>query len=228
MKQFFATARASGAWAKSPLRHLEKWSNYAFWKRQARTWHWMSGAICLIGMLLFSLTGITLNHAHQIPAKPKVTELEMVLSEAAIAAIAPNMEIADTSIIPSETAAEIRRELGVDLAGKKGEWTDIDVYVSLPRPGGDAWMSIDRETGDVLYEVTSRGPISYLNDLHKGRSAGAIWSLFLDVFAVATIVFCMTGLWLLQIHSQRRGSTWPLVMGGLAIPVIILLFFLHI
>lgn len=228
MKQLFATARSSEAWSKSPLRHLDKWSTYAFWKRQARTWHWMSGAICLIGMLLFSLTGITLNHAHQIPAKPKVTELEMVLSQGAIAAISPDTEIAVASAVPPETAAEIHRELGVDVSRAKGEWTDIDVYVSLPRPGGDAWLSIDRETGDVFYEHTARGPISYLNDLHKGRSTGPVWSLFLDIFAVATIIFCMTGLWLLQIHSQRRGSTWPLVMGGLAIPVVILLFFLHI
>ncbi len=228
LKQFFTSQRASGVWSKSPLRHLEKWGTYAFWKRQARTWHWMSGAICLIGMLLFSLTGITLNHAHQIPAKPKVTELEMVLSEGAQASISPDMEISDAAAVPPRIANEIRRELGVDLAGLKGEWTDIDVYVSLPRPGGDAWLTVDRETGDVFYELTSRGPISYLNDLHKGRSTGPVWSLFLDIFAVATIVFCMTGLWLLQIHSQRRGSTWPLVMGGLAIPVIILLFFLHI
>ncbi|MBY9067500.1 PepSY-associated TM helix domain-containing protein [Hyphomonas sp. WL0036] len=228
MKQFLAAARSSETWGKSPLRHLEKWSTYAFWKRQARTWHWMSGAVCLIGMLLFALTGITLNHAHQIPAKPKVTELEYVLSGDALAAISPDTEFVSAAALPAATTAEIRRELNVDISGKKGEWTDIDVYVSLPRPGGDAWMSIDRETGDVLYEVTSRGPISYLNDLHKGRNAGAIWSLFLDVFAVACIVFCMTGLWLLQIHSQRRGSTWPLVLGGLAIPVVILLFFLHI
>ena len=228
MKQLILSARSSALWAKSPLRHVEKWSTYAFWKRQARTWHWMSGAICLIGMLLFSLTGITLNHAHQIPAKPKVQELEMVLSEQALSAISPEIDIADAAQLPADTAADIRETLGVDLSGKQGEWTDIDVYISLPRPGGDGWLSIDRETGDVLYEVTSRGPISFLNDLHKGRSTGPIWSLFLDIFAVACIVFCMTGLWLLQIHSQRRGSTWPLVMGGLAIPVIILLFFLHI
>ena len=228
MKLFLTAARASGARSKSPLRHLEKWQTYAFWKRQARSWHWMSGAICLIGMLLFSLTGITLNHAHQIPAKPKVTEQEMVLSAAAIASLSADAARAETAPVPGEAAAAIRRTLGVDLSGKAGEWTDIDVYVSLPRPGGDAWISIDRETGDVLYEHTSRGPISYLNDLHKGRSTGPVWSLFLDVFAVACIVFCMTGLWLLQIHSQRRGSTWPLVVGGLVIPVIILLFFLHV
>ena len=43
---------------------------YAFIKRQIRTVHWMSGAVCLIGMLLFAATGITLNHAGSLTAKP--------------------------------------------------------------------------------------------------------------------------------------------------------------
>jgi hypothetical protein len=37
-----------------------KWSlgSRAFWLRQMRQWHWISAAICLIGMLLFAATGI--------------------------------------------------------------------------------------------------------------------------------------------------------------------------
>ncbi|WP_375269584.1 PepSY-associated TM helix domain-containing protein, partial [Phenylobacterium sp.] len=31
--------------------------------RQVLRWHWISAAICLIGMMLFAVTGITLNHA---------------------------------------------------------------------------------------------------------------------------------------------------------------------
>ncbi|MBU2328652.1 MAG: PepSY-associated TM helix domain-containing protein, partial [Alphaproteobacteria bacterium] len=38
----------------------------AFWVRQFHTWHWMSSAICLVGMILFAVTGITLNHAGSI------------------------------------------------------------------------------------------------------------------------------------------------------------------
>ena len=28
----------------------------AFWLRQMRQWHWISAAVCLIGMLVFALT----------------------------------------------------------------------------------------------------------------------------------------------------------------------------
>jgi hypothetical protein len=44
----------------------------AFWLRQMRQWHWISAAICLIGMLLFAVTGITLNHAGKIESKPVI------------------------------------------------------------------------------------------------------------------------------------------------------------
>lgn len=188
----------------------------------------MSGAVCLLGMLLFALTGITLNHAHQIPANVEVTEREMVLEPALLSAISPDVEVADDALLPPEIVSAVRQGISVNLAGETGEWTDIDVYVSLPRPGGDAWLSIDRETGEVFYEGTSRGAVSYLNDLHKGRSTGPVWSLFLDVFAGACIVFCLSGLWLLQIHSQRRSSTWPLVAGGLAVPAFLLIIFIHL
>ena len=32
----------------------------AFWLRQMRQWHWISAAICLIGMLLFAITLVVL------------------------------------------------------------------------------------------------------------------------------------------------------------------------
>lgn len=91
-----------------------------------------------------------------------------------------------------------------ELAGRPGEWSDGEVYVAMPRPGGDAWVSIDRTSGAITSERTDRGWVSYLNDLHKGRNAGTAWFWFIDVFAVACIVFTLTGLLLLQMHARHR------------------------
>ena len=111
--------------------------------------------------------------------------------------------------------------------GRRGEWSDSDVYVALPRPGGDAWVSIDRASGKITAETTDQGWISYLNDLHKGRNTGGGWRLFIDVFAAACIVFCTTGLCLLQFLARNRPLTWPLVGLGVAIPILIVLLFIH-
>jgi hypothetical protein len=74
------------------------------------------------------------------------------------------------------------------------------------------------EDGQVEYEKTDRGWISYFNDLHKGRNTGTAWSWFIDVFTVACLVFCITGLFLLQMHAGKRPATWPLVALGLVAP----------
>ncbi|HAS28949.1 MAG TPA: hypothetical protein DCS56_02430, partial [Alcanivorax sp.] len=42
----------------------------ARWLKQLHQWHWISSALCLISMVLFSVTGITLNHAADIDAQP--------------------------------------------------------------------------------------------------------------------------------------------------------------
>ena len=46
------------------------------WLGTVRQWHWVSSAVCLIGMLLFAITGITLNHAAQIQVTPHVETIE--------------------------------------------------------------------------------------------------------------------------------------------------------
>jgi hypothetical protein len=128
---------------------------------------------------------------------------------------------------PEALATWASGALGVDISGRECELSPGEIYVALPRPGGDAWMSIDRKTGEARHEATDRGWISWLNDLHKGRHTGAVWSLFLDLFAVACIVFCLTGLVLLQLLAHARPSTWPLVGLGLVIPALIAIYFIH-
>jgi hypothetical protein len=198
----------------------------AFWLRQMRQWHWISAAICLIGMLLFAVTGITLNHASKIESNPLVSAQSKDLP----ADLLRQVKVKPPSgkgTLPPPMVAWLSRHMSLSVAGREAEWNAQEVYVSLPRPGGDAWLSIDLASGEARYERTDRGWISYLNDLHKGRNTGAAWALFLDVFAIACVVFCITGLVLLQLLANGRPSTWPLVGLGLVIPALIAMFLIH-
>lgn len=197
----------------------------AFWLRQMRQWHWISAAICLIGMLLFAITGITLNHASRIESKPRISTVEATLPSDLLARIKTKPP-AGKGALPPELTSWVSREMNVQAAGE-AEWSAQEVYLALPRAGGDAWLSVDLVSGEARYERTDRGWISYLNDLHKGRNTGAVWSLFLDAFAIACVVFCITGLVLLQLLSNGRPSTWPLVGLGLVIPALLAIFFIH-
>lgn len=198
----------------------------AQWMRQLRQWHWISGAVSLVSMLLFSVTGITLNHSSAIEAKPEITTSDATIGEPFIETLKKEPRTG-RSPLPADVAAEVTRAIGVDVVGREAEWSETDAYVALPRPGGDAWVSIDRESGAVTYEKTDRGWISYLNDLHKGRHTGSAWSLFIDMFALASVVFCVTGLLLLQMYAKGRPSTWPVVGLGLGIPVLLALLLIH-
>lgn len=203
----------------------------AFWLKHLHQWHWISSALCLVGMLLFAVTGFTLNHAGQIEAKPRVQSRTATAPAPVVAALrAPPQgaqEDKDTAPVPAEAARWLRQAFGIEVGDSAAEWSSDEVYVPLPRPGGDAWVSIDRETGEAQYELTTRGWISYLNDLHKGRNTGAAWSVFLDVFALACLVFCVTGLFLLKLHAAGRVATWPMVGLGLVVPVLLALLFIH-
>ena len=198
----------------------------AFWLKHLHQWHWVSASICLIAMLLFSITGITLNHAAQIAAKPTVTTREEKLPAPLLARLKTEGE-ADKAPLPPIVSEWISDQMSLATAGRIAEWSEDEVYVSMPRPGGDAWLSIDRASGEIQYERTDRGVISWLNDLHKGRNAGAMWGWFIDVFAVACVLFAGTGLFLLKMHSSRRPGTWPFVALGLVIPVVVIVLFVH-
>ena len=199
----------------------------AYWLKTLHQWHWISSALCLLGMLLFSVTGITLNHAAQIEGKPVVTNRTAQVPEPVRSELAAG-GAAKSGPLPAGVRRWAADALSVDIAADlEAEWAPDEVYVPLPRPGGDAWLRIDRGTGDAEYERTDRGWLSYFNDLHKGRNSGAAWSWFIDIFAGATLVFSITGLFILKMHAGNRPFTWPMVGMGLVIPVLLALLFIH-
>jgi hypothetical protein len=202
-------------------------SRKAFWLKQLHTWHWVSSAISLIGLLLFAITGFTLNHAGEIEANPVTAQQAAQLPPALLASVAPDDASVDTKKpLPAPVVDWVRQNFPTKALGL-AEWSADEVYLALPRPGGDGWIAIERATGKVTSEATDRGWIAYLNDLHKGRNSGTAWKWFIDVFAGACLIFSLTGLVLLWLHSKRRKSTWPLVGLGLAIPAAIAVLFIH-
>lgn len=218
---------STGSTSPSPQTALPS-ARRAVWLRQLHQWHWISSAICLMAMLLFSITGFTLNHASQIEAKPSVTRQKATLPgplREKLAAFAEGHPDAKLPL-PGELAAWANATFPVDVRGLSAEWSEEDAYVALPRPGGDAWLRIAAD-GQAEYEKTDRGWISWLNDMHKGRNAGAVWSWFIDIFAGACLVFCITGFLILKYHAANRPSTWPVIGFGIVLPIVLALLFVH-
>ena len=215
-----------GGHAGSPAGSAVKRSG---WLKQLHQWHWISSAICLIGMILFAVTGITLNHAADIEAKPAIVSKTAQLPDELAAPLKPKSanEPDSKAAVPAPVRAWLAQELGRAIDGREAEWNRDEIYLAMPRPGGDAWIRIARDSGEVEFEDTDRGWISYLNDLHKGRHAGRAWSAFIDAFALACLVFAVTGLLILKLHAAGRPSTWPVVGLGLLIPALLALLLIH-
>jgi hypothetical protein len=209
-----------------PVMHkIQDRQRRAFWLKHLHQWHWISSALCLIGLLLFAATGFTLNHAAHIETSPKVVHKSGRLP----VALRPMLAVgpAESSPLPGALGQWLASDMDLHVAQAAAQWSEDEITLDLPRPGGDAWLSIARDSGEVTYESTDRGWISYLNDLHKGRNAGTAWSWFIDMFALACLVFSITGLFLLKLHAGQRAATWPMVALGVVVPVVLALIFIH-
>ncbi|MCT2398438.1 PepSY-associated TM helix domain-containing protein [Novosphingobium mangrovi (ex Huang et al. 2023)] len=218
--------RSSAVAAPQPGARPRRKLTRGFWLRHLHTWHWISSAVALVGLLLFVLTGFTLNHAADIGANPSVVEGAAELDAEALALVASLPETG-TRPLPSALRKALSGRTDLAVTDAPAELGADEIYLAMPRPGGDTWIAIDRTSGVVEWEATDRGWIAYFNDLHKGRDTGAVWRLFIDVFVFASLVFIGTGFVLLWLHGKNRPSTWPLTGLGLLVPLLLALFFVH-
>ncbi|AUM01163.1 MAG TPA: PepSY-associated TM helix domain-containing protein [Pseudothauera hydrothermalis] len=201
----------------------------AVWLRLLHQWHWVSSALCLFGLLFFAVTGITLNHAGAIESRPQVLTRNASLPPALLQALREQAVQRAGSEAALPPAAEHWLAEAFDLrpAGRPAEWAADEVYLALPRPGGDAWLRFDLPAGVAEYELTDRGWIAWLNDLHKGRHTGAAWRLFIDLFALTSVVVSLTGLLILAAHAGSRAAVWPAVGLGVVVPAMLVILFIH-
>lgn len=128
----------------------------SYWLKTLHEWHWISSALCLVGILFFSITGVTLNHSAQIEASPEVIQRKAILPDELRTALA-GADSASDPALPAALREWISKTMDVEVGARIGEWSEDEIYVSMPRAGGDAWLSIDCASGAIEYEKTDRG-----------------------------------------------------------------------
>lgn len=179
------------------------------WPRWVRWLHIYGSMLGLAATLLFAVTGLTLNHADWFESKEPTVR--------AFAGELPAPLLADAV---DKLAVAERLRAAHRLQGMVTEFLvdDAQCLVVWKGPGYAADATIERADGRYRIEEQRRGLWAVLDDLHKGRDCGPVWSLVIDVSAVALAFLSITGLWLLlYLKKRRRAGLLTALVGATAV-----------
>ncbi len=166
-------------------------------------------------VFFFAVTGLTLNHAEKFGNEVKTVQGKGKLNVNLVNAH-------DTALIAKKEIIEYLRSKH-KLKGALSDFRidDAQCDISFKGPGYAADIFINRATGEYDISQTNAGFVGVLNDLHKGRDAGPVWSLIIDISAVLMTLISLTGIILLLYLKRKRLTGLILAALGLMIAYII-------
>ena len=186
----------------------------------------------LAAVLFFSVTGLTLNHPDwffanrerqsqaegQVDVKWLHVPAPPAPADGAGSAGEPDRS---KEVAKLEVVEHLRKAHGIRGALADFRVDEAECAVSFKGPGYAADAFIDRESGHYNLTETSHGFVAVINDLHKGRDTGPVWSAVIDVSAVVLTVISLTGLVLIFCLKLRRGPGLVVSLVGAAVVVAI-------
>lgn len=176
----------------------------ARWKRytaiSARWLHIYLSMASFAVVLFFAATGLTLNHPDWFANREKTTQHHGQVDKSLLRT--GSGEGADKLAL----VEMLRSHDGVHGAVGDVRIDDTQVSISFRAPGYTADAFIDRDTGKYDLTEVRNGFIAVINDLHKGRDAGEVWSVVIDASAILLVLVSVTGLVLIFFIYKRRTS----------------------
>jgi hypothetical protein len=165
-------------------------------------------------VLLFAVTGLTLNHQDFGLAEPRLTH-----STASV----------DGNLIESPNSDTI----GNYFKGKLGIASPLTDYhedpdqieLTFAAPGRRTVVTINRADHSAAVEAETRGLLGSLDDLHKGFDSGKVWYWTIDFTAILLTLSSLTGMvTLISLRAPRR-SGFSVAGFGIAIVLIVYIWF---
>ncbi len=176
--------------------------------------HVYTSMVCLLLVLFFSATGVTLNH-------PDWAFGGSVSRQTATGSLPAGWNQGGT--INWLTVTEHLRSAH-NVKGAVSSYTADDTQgsVTFKLPGYSAETFIDVAAGTYDLTVVAQGPIAVLNDLHKGRDTGSSWRWVIDVSGIFLVVLSLSGLFLQFFLRKRRRSAYVTASVGAVISLALL------
>jgi len=157
-------------------------------------------------MLLFGITGFTIDHEDWFKAtNPRVTETAGQ-TPADLVAKKDGLHIVE----------HLRQTFHISAAMTDFEELDDKFSISFKDPGQLWEIEVAKPGGATHVHVESYNFIALINNLHRGRYAGAGWRWVIDVAAFLIVLACVTGfvLWL-ALPKRRQLGILVLLLGTL-------------
>jgi hypothetical protein len=187
-------------------------------RRLAAFLRWLHIYLSMLSFALvffFAVTGLTLNHADKFGDQTQTREEKGSLDRRWV-------NTPDTlKIARLEIVEFFRNKYGIRAALSDFRIDDEQIGVSFKGPGFAADAFITRENGEYELTKTSAGFVGLINDLHKGRDTGRVWSMVIDISAVLLTLVSLTGMLLLLFLKKRRVSGLLVAASGLLVIYII-------
>ncbi|QDU59047.1 PepSY-associated TM helix domain-containing protein [Aeoliella mucimassa] len=202
-----------------PRRTLSAGKEFRRWLAKWSRWlHIYLSMFGLAAILFFSATGITLNHPDWF-FEEHLVQLEGKLPVAwlHVDGNPPNdWDGYDLSheVDKLEVAEHLRAEHR--LTGRLSDFLvfDDECEVTFEGPGYASTARISRESGEYTLDVTSNDLVTVMNDLHKGRHTGEVWSWVIDISAIIGVLVSLTGFVLIFFLRLRLKSALLVALAG--------------
>lgn len=159
----------------------------------------------LAAILFFSVTGITLNHPQWFYSGAESrTETEGTVQTRWLRAATSADADPERQVDKLQVVEQLRKAHRIHGALSEFRVDETECMVTFKGPGYAADAFIDRDTGKYRLSETYHGFVAVINDLHKGRDTGPVWSVVIDVSAAVMALVSLTGLVLLLYLKLRR------------------------
>lgn len=174
------------------------------WKKRLVTWsRWLHIYLSMVSfgiLFFFAVTGLTLNHQDWFAKQQRTVSYKGSLDHNWLRPAA-GKEVAKLEIVE-----QLRRSHGIKAALTDFRIDDSQLSVNFKGPGYTADTFVDRDSGTYEVTETRMGWGAIINDLHKGRDSGHVWSMLIDASAVLMTLVSVTGLMLIFFLARRRVS----------------------
>jgi uncharacterized protein len=168
----------------------------------------------LLVVLFFAVTGITLNHPDWVFGGAESAE--------DVTGTLPAGWKQGETVDWLRVVEHLRAEHGV--RGRLGDYRmdETEGSLTFKGPGYSADCFFDPNTGEYQMTIVRQGAVGVLNDLHRGRDAGAAWALVVDLAGVFLTVVAITGIGLLWYLKKFRVKALATMAVGVVLAVVLM------